>query len=63
MEAVTIMWRTSSDELTLILKAVEQSIARMENKAGVMSGHMDTAALDPDYKPMLDIYHQLLRHL
>lgn len=63
MEATTIMWRTSSEELPLILKAVEQSIIRMENKAGVMSGHMDAAALDPDYKPMLDIYHQLLRHL
>lgn len=57
------MWRTSSEELLLIKKAVEQCINRMEDKAGVMSGHMDTAVLDPDYKPMLDIYHQLLRHL
>lgn len=63
MEAVTIMWRTTSEELPLILKAVEQCIIRMENKAGVMSGHMNRDALDPDYKPMLDIYHQLLRYL
>lgn len=63
MEATTIMWRTTSDELPLIVKAVEQALIRMENKAGVMSGHMDAAALDPDYHPLLDIYHKMLNYL
>lgn len=63
MEVTTIMWRTSSEELPLIIRAIEHEIQRMEDRASVSSGHIDKDLLPPDYQPLLKVYNQLIRHM
>lgn len=63
MEATTIVWTTTTDELLLITKAVEYQLQTMEAKAHVISGHIDMDKISPDYDPLRNIYHQLLRRL
>ena len=63
MEATTIVWKTTTDELLLITKAVEYQLQTMEAKAQVISGHIDMDKISSDYDPLRNIYHQLLRRL
>lgn len=63
MEATSIFWRTTSDELLLITKAVECQLQSMEAKAQAVSGHIDMDKISPDYDPLRKIYHQLLARL
>lgn len=63
MEAMTIMWRTTSDELPILVRAIEHELQRMEERAAVSDGHMAVELLEADYNPLIKIYHQLLRHL
>jgi len=63
MEAMTITWTTTTDELHLIAKLLQQKLNYYEVKYRSISGHMDYNQESEDYRILTHMYNQIIQKL
>lgn len=63
MEAMTITWTTTTDELQLIAKLLQQKLNYYEVKYRTISGHMDYSQEAEDYRTLTHMYNQIIQKL
>ena len=63
MEAMTITWTTTTDELQLIAKLLQQKLNYYEVKYRTISGHMDYNQESEDYRILRHMYNQIIQKL
>lgn len=63
METVSVTWTTTTDELKLIAKLLQQKLNYYEVKYRTISGHMDYNEESEDYRILTHMYNQIIQKL
>lgn len=63
MEARSITWTTTTDELQLLAELLQQRLNYYEVKYRTISGHMDYSQESEDYRTLTHMYNSIIQHL